>query len=183
MNILLAIILGTVFGLILQRIGAADPDKIIGMLRLTDLHLAKTILLAIGISSSILFLGMLVGVINSGHLGVKSAYVGVIIGGAILGAGWALSGFCPGTGVVAVGTGRKDGIFFLLGGLIGAGIFTAMYGSIAKSFLFTSIGGTMTLAQTSKYDSMLSGVNGAVPAVIIGIVLIVIACVLPQKIR
>ena len=153
MELILAVFLGTAFGFILQRIGAADPDKIIGMLRLTDTHLMKTILTGIGVSSSLLFLGMASGVIDSAHLSVKSMYAGVPIGGVLLGIGWAISGFCPGTGLVAAGSGRKDAFFFIPGGLVGAGVFIFMYGALAETAIFDSLlGGKVTLAQTGKYE-------------------------------
>ena len=184
MDILWAVVLGTIFGFVLQRIGAADPNKIIGMLRLTDMHLAKTILTGIGVSSSILFLGMAAGVIDSAHLSVKSMHIGVMAGGAIMGLGWAISGFCPGTGVVAAGSGRKDSLFFLLGGLAGAGAFTAMYGCLAKTVLFTGIlGGKVTLAQNAKYGALVGGINGTLLALIIGISLIVVSLILPRSLR
>jgi uncharacterized protein len=184
MEILLAIISGSLFGFVLQRVGAADPDKIIGMLRLTDLHLVKTILTGIGVSSSVLFIGMFAGLIDSSHLSVKAMYPGVLAGGAILGFGWALSGFCPGTGVVAAGSGRIDALLFIVGGLFGAGLFTLMYGSLAEMGLFNSIlGGEVTLAGTEKYDAVFSGINGAILATIIGLILIVVAFRLPRSIR
>ena len=47
-TIILAILIGGAFGFVLDRVGATNPDYIIGMLRLSKLHLMKTILLAIG---------------------------------------------------------------------------------------------------------------------------------------
>lgn len=184
MDINLAIILGTAFGFVLQRIGAADPDKIIGMLRLTDLHLMKTILTGIGVSSCLLFLGMATGLIDSGHLSVKPMYAGVVAGGMVLGVGWAMAGFCPGTGIVALGSGRKDALFFLLGGLAGAGLLTVLYGPLAKTLLFQPLfGGAVTVVRTGEYAALIHGINGTLPALVLGAVFILAAVVLPKSLR
>jgi hypothetical protein len=180
-HLILAIILGTIFGYILQRVGAADAQKIVGMLKLKDLHLMKAILSGIGIGSILLFIGLKTGLVDPGHLSVKALYTGVIAGGAIFGIGWAISGFCPGTGVVALGTGRKDAIFFMLGGLAGAGLFMLMYGSLADGGLFKELlGGKVTLAATgSKYNSIIAGF-GPLIGIGIGLAMVTIAFVLPN---
>ena len=184
MDIILAVVIGTLFGFVLQRIGAADPDKIIGMLRLTDLHLMRTIFAGIGISSALLFIGMTAGVIDPGHLSVKSMYTGVIIGGMLLGLGWALSGFCPGTGVVALGTGRIDALFFILGGLGGAAVYMMMYGSLKSTFLMEKLfGGKSTLVLTGKSTPLLEMSWSPWIAVGIGIMMLIIAKLLPERIR
>ncbi len=181
-NVLFAVLLGTLFGFVLQRIGAADPDKIINMLRLKDLHLMKTILTGIGVSSILLFAGMATGLLDSGHLSVKSMYWGVIVGGILLGFGWGASGFCPGTGVVAAGSGRIDAIVFLFGGLVGAGLYTLMYGALKSTFLMKSLlGGKTTLVQTGEYQAILATAPGWAVAIIIGAGLIVIAALLPDR--
>lgn len=183
MNIVMAIILGLLFGFILQKIGAANPQIIINMLRLKDLHLMKAIFFGIGISSLILFILLNIGVISSSNLSIKASYTGVIIGGAILGLGWAISGFCPGTGVVAAGSGRKDALVFILGGLLGAFVFTLLYASLKTTFLFSDLGGKITVAMTSndKFAALLPSMPGIVIAGGIAVILIIIACMLPEK--
>ncbi len=186
MEIILAIIFGLLFGFILQRVGAADPQKIIGMLQLTDLHLMKAILLGIGSASILLFAGMATGLIEAANLSVKSLYAGVAFGGALLGLGWAIAGFCPGTGLVATGAGRKDGLFFVLGGLVGAGLYTLMYGGLKAAFpgLYAELfGGSLTLAQTTRYPTLIQGIDGTWVALGLGMLFIAIAWALPQQMR
>ncbi len=179
MTIVLAIILGILFGFALQRVGATNPQNIINMMRLTDLHLMKAIFFAIGISSTLLFLLMTLGVIDAGHLSVKSSYIGVIVGGAMLGLGFAVAGYCPGTGLTALADGRKDALVFVGGGLVGALIYTLVYGSIKGSWLFNTV---MLATGSDKFQALLPMIPGTLLAVVIGIIFMLIAWKLPDKI-
>ncbi len=181
MTLVLAILLGLLFGFTLQKVGASNPRLIIDMLRFKNLHLMKAILFAIGLSSAILFMLLAAGLVDVGHISVKSSYLGVIIGGAILGSGWAMAGFCPGTGVVGAGAGRKDALVFIAGGLLGAFVFMLIYGMLKDTFLFTSLGGKVTLVETGnhKYSALIEGIS-AMPIVGgISAVFILIAFLLP----
>jgi uncharacterized membrane protein YedE/YeeE len=183
MKIVLALILGFGFGFILQKVGAATPRKIVDMLRLKDLHLMKAILLGIGSSSLALFLLLALGLIDPGHLSVKSSYVGVIVGGLILGLGWAIAGFCPGTGLVGLGAGRRDALFFVAGGLLGAWLYILRHGQLQTTFLFQELGGKATLATTGnpKFTTLLPGLPPLLIAGGIAVVFIIIAWKLPDK--
>lgn len=165
MTILLAIIFGLAFGFILQKSGAANPQLIINMLRLKDFHLMKTISFALGISSLALYILLSIGFIDAAHLSIKSSYIGVIVGGAILGLGWAISGFCPGTSLIALGSGRKDALYFVLGGLVGALLFTLLYDSLKSTFLFNTLGGKVALVSTS--NTQFSALMPSIPALLI----------------
>lgn len=184
MEIILAILIGSLFGFILQKSGAANPQRIIGMLRLKNFHLMKAIFLGIGLSSLILFMMMAFGLVDSGNLSVKTTHLGVIIGGAILGLGWAIAGFCPGTGMVAAGAFRKDALFFILGGLVGAFIFTLAYGFLEPTFILDKLaGGKATLAETGRaeYTTLIPHLPPLIIAGSISIIFIVIAWKLPDK--
>ncbi|WP_428542915.1 DUF6691 family protein [Profundibacter sp.] len=183
MTVFLALVIGGLFGFVLDRIGATNPNWIIKMLNLSNLHLMKTILLAIGVGSVLMFAGQMVGFVDVGHMSVKTAEVGVFVGGLLLGFGWAFSGFCPGTGVAAAASGRKDALFFIAGGLLGAAAYMATYGSIMSTFLFDKIGGgkvTLGTVPGSKFEG-LTGIPGDLLGIALGVAFIVVAFALPNK--
>lgn len=96
MKILLAILLGGFFGYALYKVQATNPKKLLAMLRLEDLHLAKVILFAIGFANVLLSLTHAVGIFNISHLSVKTLNLVVIIGGIIFGLGFGYTGTCVG---------------------------------------------------------------------------------------
>ena len=183
MTIIFAILVGFIFGFVLQKIGAANPHNLINMLRLKDFSLMKSILFGIGASSFSLFVLLSLGLIEASHISVKGAYIGVIVGGAILGLGWSISGFCPGTGVVAAGTGRKDAMFFILGGLSGALLFTLAYSYLKETFLFDDIAGKSSLIATGneKFEVLFPSAPSVVVAGVIAAVFILVAWKLPSN--
>ena len=184
MEILLAIVIGAAFGAVLDRIGATNPTYIGRMLALTNLNLMKTILLAIGTGSILMFAGQMIGLVDVGHMSVKAAYVGVFVGGLMLGAGWAASGFCPGTGVCAAASGRKDALFFIAGGLLGAAAYMVTYPAWKASGMLDDVmGGKTTLGAVagSKFDG-LTAMSGDIIGILMGLAFIVIAFVLPERI-
>lgn len=183
MQIILAIVLGVLFGFVLHRVGASNPQRIIDMLRLKDFHLMKAILFGIATASALLFIGMAIGAIDASHMSVKTSYWGVIVGGLILGLGWAVAAYCPGTGAAALGDGRKDAVFFVLGGLAGAFVYMLVYANVEASGLLQKIlGGKSTLAVTeTSYPAVLENIPGIAVALTIAVIFAVIAWILPKS--
>ena len=125
MRLLYGLLVGIAMGALIQRVGASSPRMILASLRLKDLTVIKFMATTIGVATIVTYL------LNLGmpmHLDVKPTYVlGVAVGGLIFGAGFALSGYCPGTCVVGIAEGRRDGFVALLGGVVGAVLFTLVY--------------------------------------------------------
>lgn len=183
MQIILALLIGGAFGAVLDRVGASNPNVIGRMLNLTNLRLMKAILLAIGTGSVLMFGGQMLGIVDVGHMSVKASYLGVLLGGVLLGFGWALSGFCPGTGVVAAGAGRRDALAFIAGGLQGAAAYMATYPAAKSMGLLDSIaGGKVTLGSVpgSKFEG-LTALPGDVIGIVLGLVFVAIAFILPDR--
>ncbi len=183
-TIILAVVIGFAFGFVLDRVGATNPGYIIKMFNFSDLHLMKTILLAIGVAATLMFGGILSGVVDVGHMSVKGMYTGVFLGGLLLGVGFAVSGFCPGTGLTAAATGRKDAMFFVLGGLLGAAAYMVSYPWIASTgVLESTLGGKVTLGPVSgtNYPALFGSITGEWLGVFVGVGFIIISLVLPPR--
>ena len=116
------LILGFLFGLILQRGRLNAFNTIGGFAMLEDLTIAKALLVALGIGSILLSLEIWLG-LAAFH--VKPFLLGgVILGGLIFGAGMAILGYCPGTLAVSLGEGAVDALVGIVGGLFGGWVFT-----------------------------------------------------------
>lgn len=178
-TLLIAALLGLAFGFALDRVGATNPNTLLRMLTLRDLHLAKTILLGIGLASSLMFLGIMAGFVDVDHMSVKSTYAGVAIGGAIFGLGWAVTGFCPGTAVASLGTLRKDALAFVAGGIGGALLYSLSYPMWKASGLIDGDKVTAGVIEGSGTESLL-GLPGPLVGLALGVLLVAIAFVLPR---
>lgn len=185
MELVLAIVIGGAFGATLDRIGASNPTWIGKMLNLTNLHLMKTILLAIGVGSSLMFGGQMIGLVDVGHMSVKASYVGVFVGGMLLGIGWAASGYCPGTGLVAAATGRRDALVYIAGGLLGAAAYMATYPAIKATGILDEIYGgkvTLGLIPGAPYEGVTT-VQGDLVGLVLGLLFIAVAFLLPERLK
>ncbi len=182
MNVVLAIILGFLFGYALYWVGASSPKKLIAMLRLEDLTLMKIIVFAIGFASVLLSLFCLLGWFNINHLSIKTTNLGVIIGGLLFGIGFGTVGTCPGTCVAAAGSGgAKKAISAILGGLLGAWLFSLTYEFWFDLGLYSSMNlDKLTLFKISdKFPSVFS--IGYIGLLVVGILFIIIAFLIPSQ--
>lgn len=125
MNLFYGLLVGVAMGVLIQRVGASSPRMILAALRLEDLTIIKFMATTIAVGAVLSY------AMNFGmpmHFDIKPTYVvGVAVGGLIFGAGFAIGGYCPGTCVVGIAEGRRDGFVALLGGVVGALVFTLLY--------------------------------------------------------
>ena len=117
---------GTLFGFVLSRVGATQYDAINGMFLLNDLHLMGVIGIAVLVAAIGLRLPRWLGANRSdAGFAIQSKPIkhGNIVGGLVFGAGWALSGACPGTGLAQLGEGQLSALFTVGGIFLGTWLY------------------------------------------------------------
>ncbi len=131
------LILGFLFGVILQYASLNKFNVITGLALRENFAVAKAILISIGIGAILLNIEIALG-IASYH--VKPFVVGgLIFGGLIFGAGMAILGYCPGTLAVSTGEGAIDALIGIIGGLFGGLFYTLILPSV-KTVLGPDLG-------------------------------------------
>jgi len=125
---IITLILGLLFGVILQYAKLNRYNTISGLAILENFAVAKAITVAIGVG--IILINIEIG------LGLASYHIkplilgGVVLGGLIFGSGMAILGYCPGTLPIALGEGSLDALIGIIGGLFGGLIYTVLLPSI-----------------------------------------------------
>ncbi len=127
---LLYAVLGTVFGFILSRSGAADYNYIQGMFLFEEFQLYGIIATAVILTTPGLWLLKRYGRTVTGRpieIELKPWHRGNVAGGLLFGIGWALAGMCPGPIFVNIGEGKIYAFATLAGALAGTALFGAVY--------------------------------------------------------
>ncbi len=145
--LLLAVVFGAAFGWLLHRGRVTDYDTIINQFRLRDFTVLKVMVTAIVVGGIGVFVLVQLG---GAQLHVRDAnMLGTIAGAAIFGVGMVLYGYCPGTGLAAVGTGSVHALVGVLGMLIGAIAYALSFDWVRDNVLSVWKLGPMTLSDVT----------------------------------
>jgi rhodanese-related sulfurtransferase len=118
------LLIGVGFGWALEISGFADSPRLAAQFYFKDLTVLKVMFTAIVVAMVLIFAASGLGLLDYNVIWVNPTYLWPgIVGGLVMGVGFIVGGFCPGTSLVSAATGRLDGIFFTLGGLFGIFLF------------------------------------------------------------
>jgi uncharacterized membrane protein YedE/YeeE len=139
------LVTGFLFGFLLQKGRVLRYDKQLGALRLMDMTIIKFMLSSVMVGMVGVYLLHDFGLAK---LSIKSTILGpVIIGALLFGLGWGLLGYCPGTSVGALGEGRWDAAWGIIGMIAGAALFAEAYPLLKETVYTWGDLGKITLPQ------------------------------------
>lgn len=117
-------LIGFGFGYALEISGFGNSKKLAAQFYFKDLTVLKVMFTAIVTAMVLLFLSSAIGILDFNLVYVPETYLWPgIVGGLIMGVGFIVGGFCPGTSLVSASTGKIDGIVFVLGAIFGVWAF------------------------------------------------------------
>jgi hypothetical protein len=135
------LLLGIAFGFIFERGGFGSGRMLAAQFYFTDMRVFKVMFTAIVVAMIGLFYFSWIGFVDLSLVYFGDTYiVPQIVGGLILGVGFVVGGYCPGTSTVAISTGRIDAIVYLLGGAFGIFVFGESFPWISDFFYSTPMG-------------------------------------------
>ena len=147
-----ALVLGTVFGLLLHRGGVANYNVIVNQFRFRDFTVLKIMMTAIIVGG----LGVLA--LNSAGLAnyhIKAAnMLGVVLGAAIFGVGMVVYGYCPGTAIAAAASGSLHALFGLIGLLVGGTLYAFSFPWISQKILPVGALGKVRLPEVTGVPAL-----------------------------
>jgi hypothetical protein len=145
-SLVMAFIIGIGFGFFLERGGFGNSRKLALQFYFRDLTVFKVMFTAIitAMTGLILFNGF-------GWLDLQLIYINPtylwsgIVGGLIMGAGFVVGGYCPGTGFVGLATLKTDALFYLAGAFLGMFVFGEIIPVLNAFFTSGFLGNTLTV--------------------------------------
>ncbi len=151
-NLITALFLGLFFGLFLQRGGLGNPHKLTGVFYLTDFAVPKAMFTAILVAATGLCLLSDLKLLDVSRVWIIPTFFWPqLVGGALFGLGYLISGYCPGTAAAGLASGRLDALVTMIGIGAGALLFAVAFPWLEGFYKVTNMG-TVTLPE-------LTGIN------------------------
>ncbi|MEW5983665.1 MAG: YeeE/YedE thiosulfate transporter family protein [Acidobacteriota bacterium] len=146
-SLVVAFVIGIAFGFFLERAGFGSARKLVSQFYLSDMAVFKVMFTAIVTAMlGVTYLGW-IGFLDLSLVYLVPTYLAPqIVGGLVLGFGFVIGGYCPGTSVAASATGKLDGIAFVAGVFAGLFVFAEAY-PLLKGFYESTPVGTVTMPQ------------------------------------
>lgn len=140
-SFLIAFIVGIIFGFILESSGFSSSRKIIGLFYGYDFTVLKVFFTAtITAMTGLLYFNYLEWIDLSMVYFPPTFVYASIVGGIIMGLGFIMGGYCPGTGACAVAIGKLDALFFVIGLYLGIFLFSEAFPLVEKLYLSRALG-------------------------------------------
>jgi hypothetical protein len=166
LGLALAVLFGVAFGFVLERAGFGRASKLVGQFYGYDMSVLKVIFTAIVTAMAGALILSAVGLFDlaSVELRYPTFLWPMVVGGLLLGAGFVVSGYCPGTCVVATASGKLDGLATVGGVVVGTLVYAEMERAMGS---FTQAGalGSFTLWQWLGLPAAVVAVGVAAVAV------------------
>jgi hypothetical protein len=146
-SLVLAFVIGIGFGFALERAGFGSAKKLVSQFYLNDLAVFKVMFTAIVTAMlGVTYLAWF-GLLDLSLVYVPPTYVlPGIVGGLVLGFGFVVGGYCPGTSVAAMATGKVDALVYGAGMLFGTFVFAEIY-PLVERFHESTLLGPVTIPQ------------------------------------
>ena len=133
--------LGAGFGAALEMGGFGDTRKLAAQFYFKDMTVLKVMFTAIAVAAVLVAGASAFGLLGMSRVWVNPTYLWPgIVGGLVMGVGFIVGGFCPGTSLVAASTLKVDGMIFLAGALVGVFGFGETVSSFEPFFLSSFMG-------------------------------------------
>lgn len=145
-SLIFAFIIGIGFGFMLERGGFGNARKLALQFYFKDMTVFKVMFTAIITAMTGLILMNGFGWLDLSMIYINPTYLwSGIVGGLIMGAGFIIGGYCPGTSFVGLATLKTDAIFFIIGGFLGMFVFGEAVPHFQQLFTGGFIGDSLTL--------------------------------------
>jgi len=149
-------IVGIVFGMTLESAGFGNSKLLAAQFYFKDMRVFKVMFTAIIVAMTLIFLSSALGILDYNLIWVPPTYLWPgIAGGLVMGVGFIIGGFCPGTSLVGLATGKLDAVVFVFGVLFGIYLFGETVSSYSV-FFESSYMGRFTLPElfNASYGSV-----------------------------